>query len=362
MFQSPHPHYSSSRIPVFSYLNPKFKSTAADPRLKGAPLALPAVAPSPAPATAAPSPVARKSAAAAVVAEPRKFFGFLQKTRATDATAATAAAAAKREKKPKKSKADKSDKAGKKSAQAAVAAAAPVANENTALALPRSYPAPFIPSKRIVEHHAYQNIIDEAAAIRMVERLPVLRRFGDTNILRQRNPIRPAADQPSPAARPRLSVRQAFASPHDLLSLDASDASSSSVSSAYGGGGGGRSGSAVRPANGAAASANDYQRRHAAHGHHPFRPHGQSASSASNLSAGSHTTLSDSNSLDSMEHEIVHQRPTTTTTAGRVDQSYLGPFNFRQLLRPTQGPTESLRKRRGIQLSLTPPPMQKGKA
>lgn len=41
--------------------------------------------------------------------------------------------------------------------------------------------------------------------------------------------------------------------------------------------------------------------------------------------------------------------------------SYLGPFNFRHLLRPTQGPTESLRKRKGTNLSLTPPPVQKGK-
>lgn len=40
--------------------------------------------------------------------------------------------------------------------------------------------------------------------------------------------------------------------------------------------------------------------------------------------------------------------------------SYLGPFNFRQLLRPTQGPTESLRKRKGINTN-SPPPPQKGK-
>ncbi|XP_055383448.1 myosin-IIIb-like [Condylostylus longicornis] len=41
-------------------------------------------------------------------------------------------------------------------------------------------------------------------------------------------------------------------------------------------------------------------------------------------------------------------------------QSYLGPFNFRQYLRPTQGPTESLRKRKGINPP-TPPPPQRGK-
>lgn len=41
--------------------------------------------------------------------------------------------------------------------------------------------------------------------------------------------------------------------------------------------------------------------------------------------------------------------------------SYLGPFNFRQLLRPTQGPTESLRKRKGVNTN-SPPPPQRGKS
>ncbi|XP_059607576.1 myosin-IIIb-like isoform X2 [Phlebotomus argentipes] len=41
--------------------------------------------------------------------------------------------------------------------------------------------------------------------------------------------------------------------------------------------------------------------------------------------------------------------------------SYLGPFNFRQLLRPTQGPTESLRKRKCLSPP-TPPPPQRGRS
>lgn len=126
-----------------------------------------------------------------------------------------------------------------------------------------------------------------------------------------------------------------------------------------------------------------------------------SAGSSSNLSS-SNSNSSDVNSLDSMEHETIHRHPVyqnnssnSKNTAGnhqyynfskqykKVDNqryrsasddkilntsnsnadsmSYLGPFNFRQLLRPTQGPTESLRKRKGINLALTPPPLQKGK-
>lgn len=312
----------------------------------------------PAPTTAATPPIDTYKTAVAVVPEQRKFFGFLQKPRASDANAA------KKEKKPKRSKADKAaEKAAAKKTGTSITATGTAVNENNTVAVRH---APFAPAKRIVEHHEYQNIIDEAAAIRMVERLPVLRRFGDTNILRNRNPTKlPVANahgphyrasvqhqqqqqqqvqMPSPAPAPMVRQTLLHGSVGDLLSLDASDGSTASSS---------------------------YRQHHHLmqhnhhHHHHNHRPHGPSGSSASNLSAGSATTLSDSNSLDSMEHEIVHQKRSQSQTAaggrGPADQSYLGPFNFRQLLRPTQGPTESLRKRRGINLSLTPPPMQKGK-
>lgn len=110
-----------------------------------------------------------------------------------------------------------------------------------------------------------------------------------------------------------------------------------------------------------------------------------SAGSSSNLSS-SNSNSSDVNSLDSMEHENIHHknmprgrqlanavmlphvtnrknllinnvsRNTSGTGTGTDSMSYLGPFNFRQLLRPTQGPTNSLRKRKGFDLTLTPSP------
>lgn len=101
-----------------------------------------------------------------------------------------------------------------------------------------------------------------------------------------------------------------------------------------------------------------------------------SAGSSSNLSSSNSNNSDEFNSLDSMEHEIhqssknagrhpqraskgikssvadVHQakniRPIKTiiSTAVTDPSAYLGPFNFRQLLRPIQGPTNSLRKRK----------------
>lgn len=105
-----------------------------------------------------------------------------------------------------------------------------------------------------------------------------------------------------------------------------------------------------------------------------------SASSSSDLSS-SNSNSSDVNSLDSMEHENNHHKNvprgrqpsnavmlphvtnrknilinnvSTNTATGADSMSHLGPFNFRQLLRPTQGPTNSLRKRKSIDLALTP--------
>lgn len=49
----------------------------------------------------------------------------------------------------------------------------------------RLYP-PFVPSKRIIEHHEYQNIKEEAAQERDADKAPVLRRFGDTNVLKNK--------------------------------------------------------------------------------------------------------------------------------------------------------------------------------
>lgn len=99
-----------------------------------------------------------------------------------------------------------------------------------------------------------------------------------------------------------------------------------------------------------------------------------SAGSSSNVSSSNSNNSDGFNSLDSMENDIHrknnnnknHQRrrptanginvpikvksssksPMITSTSVGDSLSYLGPFNFRQLLRPIQGPTNSLRKRR----------------
>lgn len=178
--------------------------------------------------------------------------------------------------------------------------------------------------------------------------MPVLRRFGDTNILKNRRdqgnqqPVRSPkrTSAKSQAPNPPANHQHTSTSHSENSILSSLDPHDSYCASKY-------FNIAIKsppPATSKSSSSFIYK----------YSP---VASSSSNLSAGS--TISDSNSLDSMEHEIVHRKPVTTRPG--ADQSYLGPLNFRQLLRPTQGPTESLRKRRGINLSLTPPPLQKGK-
>lgn len=92
-----------------------------------------------------------------------------------------------------------------------------------------------------------------------------------------------------------------------------------------------------------------------------------SAGSSSNVSSSNSNNSDGFNSLDSMENEIQHKnknnqrrnRPTvpangvsapikakSSSKSAGDSLSYLGPFNFRQLLRPIQGPTNSLRKRK----------------
>lgn len=321
-----------SKIPVFSYLNPKQpphpksippKPTPTDKqRFKGEALPLPAAEPT----------VSKP--------EQRKFFGFLNKPRDP-----------KKDKKPQNKKLSNKDKDAK-----AYKKKKPVVNENTALQTDdsknSSHP-PFVPTKRIIQHHEYQNLLEEAAAIKnaakLIEKMPALRRFGDTNIIKnrrenqqkpqeQRTPKRTSnkGHAPSPPSH-HTSSTISHSDQSFLSSLDPSDSYCASKFFNI----------ALKPPAPPSKSSSSFIYKYSA-----------AASSSSNLSAGS--TISDSNSLDSMEHEIVHRKP--VAPRGGADQSYLGPFNFRQLLRPTQGPTESLRKRRGINLSSTPPPLQKGKA
>lgn len=90
----------------------------------------------------------------------------------------------------------------------------------------------------------------------------------------------------------------------------------------------------------------------------------KSSSSGGGSSKQSISPTSTQNSLDSI---ITTFNATNNNKCADFHQqetagSYLGPFNFRQLLRPTQGPTESLRKRKHpISTTQSPPPLQRGK-
>lgn len=82
-----------------------------------------------------------------------------------------------------------------------------------------------------------------------------------------------------------------------------------------------------------------------------------SKSSSGASSKQSSSPSSTQNSLDSILSAFDRKTPEYP----QEPSSYLGPFNFRQLLRPTQGPTESLRKRKHVVNSNSPPPQQRGK-
>lgn len=304
--------HGSSKIPVFSYLNPtnsQFKTASNDPhkvnksstddtkpqrKFAGEPIPIP-------------KNVAHKQKP---TESSSKFFGFLNKNR--DAAAGKDKRIKKKDK-PKKTKGDESKSI--------------------------KYPAPFVPSKRIIENREYQNqnIIDENRLNRRSDdssehseiSIPVFRKFGDTNMLKNKKQInnsRNIRQKEENELRNRKINPTAYDNQNDtgFSSLDA-DCNAPPFQST--------------PKCFNSGSGDKLQKR--------------ISDSSSNLST---STVSDSNSLDSMEHEIIHRKPNNAENL-----SYLGPFNFRQLLRPTQGPTESLRKRRGINLSSTPPPLQKGK-
>lgn len=66
-------------------------------------------------------------------------------------------------------------------------------------------------------------------------------------------------------------------------------------------------------------------------------------------------------SVDSMEQAIIMNGLQNSTDNQQIN-SYLGPFNFRKLLKPTGiAPTESLRKRKTIINASSPPPPNRGR-
>lgn len=340
--------HSNSKIPVFSYLSPstQFKSVSSDLKeiLRHADKSYKVIGEEmPLPESTASSSSSDVPAATKPESN-KKFFGFLNKQKD-----------AKKDKK-KKDK-DKSNKNKKKKTvvneniSSAAAQLSNASDTSSAASKDRLYP-PFVPSKRIIEHHEYQNIKEEAANERAADKAPVLRRFGDTNVLKNKkdfnninHKLNAAANKLASSkhvttfAEQSVDHRSSSGDNSFLSSLDATDCTSSYCASKF------------------------FNIELKSPGKSQFNYKYSAGSSASNLSSGS--TISDSNSLDSMEHEIIHRKPTAIGSSGVgggvASDSYLGPFNFRQLLRPTQGPTESLRKRRGINLSSTPPPLQKGK-
>lgn len=270
----------SSKIPVFSYLNPtnlQSNSTSNDLHKNSKPNADDikpqrkfAGEPVPIPKNITNKHKSTESSS--------KFFGFLNKNRDAD------------KKIKKKDKAKKINK-----------------EDDTKLI---KYPAPFVPSKRIIENREYQNqnIIDENRVNRRSDdssenseiSIPVFRKFGDTNMLKNKKQInnsRNIRQKEENELRNRKINPTAYDNQNDtgFSSLDADcNVSFQSSPKCFGIG-----------------SGDKLQKR--------------ISDSSSNLSS---STVSDSNSLDSMEHEIIHRKPNNPENL-----SYLGPFNFRQLLR-----------------------------
>lgn len=245
--------------------------------------------------------------------------------------------------------------------------------------------APLVQSKWIVEHidypnHANRIDTDSNVNITKIQRnqnvnVPQFRRFGDTNILRnQKKPLLtklineiPTADniyrylQSKNATNAENGVTTKSPLPH--AASNAKDTGFSSMD-------GDQTSSLYSQFNSRQyVNVNQHQNRIRSNNvnvaspatspsNNRVRPLNNKNFDRSPNISSSNSNSSDINSLDSMEHEIIHSKNNNQQSDS---MSYLGPFNFRQLLRPTQGPTDSLRKRKGINLSLTPPPLQKGK-
>lgn len=232
-----------------------------------------------------------------------------------------------------------------------------------------------VPQKRLIEHHEYQNISEET---KIDSKSPVMRMFGDTNFLL--NHRRKVSGQGQSQAQQQqqkesgLSCGQGVCellngvyrfSPH-VTSFAELESNKSNVSTPTLIVGKGSSAASTNRSHPSTLDPKEYQnfnvskylnidvktpnlRKNHHHGHHGHHI----SSNASSLSSGSSGSNS-LNSFDSVEQAIIFQK-------NKNADSYLGPFNFRQLLRPTQGPTESLRKRKGINPP-SPPPLQRGKS
>lgn len=249
------------------------------------------------------------------------FFGFLNKPKNVE-----------KEKNNKEKKKEKDRLQKNKNKKNIVNSTFKVKNDN-------KYP-PFVPTKRIVEHHDYQNIQDDNSSsnssgskngknVAAQEKLPKLRQFGDTNILKSKKELNNLNKKRIEQNRDNnnkfyLNVTSTFSdagceNQHDTGFSSLDGECNSSIGNLI---------------------SNKFLNTDVKNSNFMRCKYMQGGGSSSNLSA---STISDSNSLDSMEHE--NRKTTNLIESNNNNSSYLGPFNFRQMLRPTQGPTESLRKR-----------------
>uniref|UniRef100_A0A182P5D9 non-specific serine/threonine protein kinase n=1 Tax=Anopheles epiroticus TaxID=199890 RepID=A0A182P5D9_9DIPT len=251
-----------------------------------------------------------------------------------------------------------------------------------------------VPQKRLIEHHEYQNISEET---KIDSKSPVMRMFGDTNFLV--NHRRKAAEQKQQQLVQLQQVHQYQKQQQQQKARQQQQQQQHHLQQSNGNGGWRQqelncgqgvcellngvyrfsphitsfaqmdSKSASSLSDDRSTLDKDYQNFNVSkylnidvkgpihHQRDRARDSGvherDVSSNSSSLSTGS-SGMNSLNSFDSVEQAIIFQKD-------RNADSYLGPFNFRQLLRPTQGPTESLRKRKGINPP-SPPPPQRGKS
>lgn len=257
-----------------------------------------------------------------------------------------------KERKKKEKKAKKAKEKEKSASSASAASSVEKSRKEAKKKPPMPIPQPDqqqhqVPQKRLIDHHEYQNISEET---KIDSKSPVMRMFGDTNFLL--NHRRKASNQKESGLSCGQGVCELMNgvyrfSPHvtSFAELESNKGSS-------------------HRSHPSTLDTKEYQNFNVSKylnidvktpnlrtvKHHHRHNMSSNSSSMSSGSSGSNSL----NSFDSVEQAIIFQK-------NKNADSYLGPFNFRQLLRPTQGPTESLRKRKGINPP-SPPPPQRGKS
>ncbi|XP_055693301.1 myosin-IIIb-like isoform X2 [Lutzomyia longipalpis] len=184
-------------------------------------------------------------------------------------------------------------------------------------------PAQKVASRRILQTHEYQNVNEEAKQNKVLK-IPVFRKFGDTNIL-VKNRKNLCMNNVACGAKFNGVYRPNITS---FAQMERSPPLPESTSPQH------------KYSNFSISKYLNIDVKG------PRSKVSSSRESSPNLTMSTNSSAKSSGSLE----------PENTEPA-----SYLGPFNFRQLLRPTQGPTESLRKRKCLSPPTLPPP-QRGRS